>query len=278
MDAGLSIREVAAAAGIDPSHLSLVERGRREASLASLSAISHVLGLDLSVRLFPGTGPRIRDRLQAPMVEALLRATHPSWKRLVEVAVRRPVRGVIDVVLARPGTIVAAVEVHSAIHRFEQQVRWAREKAEALPSAEGWSMLAAGAATVRVERLLVLRNTRANRDLATTFAETFRAAYPGSTREALAALADDHATLANSAVIWCNVDGTGAHLLAGPPRGVALGRSSGAERGPYPGRRPASSGSTDERTASIVRRIAATVAGSDGVPGSENVDGIGAWP
>lgn len=224
MDAGLSIREVAAAAGIDPSHLSLIERGRREASLGTLAAVSHVLGLDLSIRLFPGTGPRIRDRLQAPMVEALLRATHPSWKRMVEVAVRRPVRGVIDVVLARPGTVVAAVEVHSAIHRFEQQVRWAREKAEALPSADSWSLLAGGAATVRVERLLVLRNTRVNRGLATAFAATFRAAYPGSTRDALAALADGVATLANSAVIWCDVDGNGARLLPGPPRGIELGR------------------------------------------------------
>jgi transcriptional regulator with XRE-family HTH domain len=163
VDAGLSIRVVADAAGIDPSHLSLVERGRREASLSVLAAVGSVLGLDLSVRLFPTTGPRIHDRIQAAMVEALLREAHPGWKRLVEVPVWRPVRGVIDFVLARPGEVVVATEVHSELRRLEQQIRWGREKAEALPSAEAWSMLSSGRPATAISQLLVLRNPPAIR-------------------------------------------------------------------------------------------------------------------
>jgi len=63
VDAGLSMRAVGEAAGVDPSHLSPIERGQREASFATLAAVSDVLGLDLSVRLYPTTGPKIHDRV-----------------------------------------------------------------------------------------------------------------------------------------------------------------------------------------------------------------------
>jgi transcriptional regulator with XRE-family HTH domain len=149
LDAGLSLRALARAAEITPSHLSEIERGIAEPSLAVLASLARVLGADVSIRLFPGTGPRIRDRLQAPMVEALLREAHPSWKRLVEVPVWRPVRGVIDAVVSRSGDAVVAIEVHSELRRLEQQIRWAGEKADALPSAEAWSMLLAGAPQCR---------------------------------------------------------------------------------------------------------------------------------
>ena len=62
-------------------------------------AIAAALGCDLSVRMFPGTGPRIRDRIQVAMSEALLASLHPRWRAQPEVPVYRPVRGVIDLVL-----------------------------------------------------------------------------------------------------------------------------------------------------------------------------------
>ena len=65
-------------------------------------AIAAALGCDLSVRMFPGTGPRIRDRIQVAMSEALLASLHPRWRAAPEVPVYRPVRGVIDLVLADP--------------------------------------------------------------------------------------------------------------------------------------------------------------------------------
>ena len=67
------------------------------------------------------------------MIEALLTLLPSDWERYVEVAVTRPVRGVIDVVLARPaaGRIVS-LEAHSEIRRLEQQLRWATEKSDAL--------------------------------------------------------------------------------------------------------------------------------------------------
>src|SRR5690242_11031767 len=69
---GVSQAAAAAGAGIGPGHVSRIERGLVAASLDTLVALAAALGADVSVRLFPTSGPRIRDRLQAPIVEALL--------------------------------------------------------------------------------------------------------------------------------------------------------------------------------------------------------------
>jgi len=92
-DAGLTRAQVARAAGIDRAHYSRIETGEAGASLEVLLATGAVLGADLGVRYFAGAGPRIRDRFQAPIVEALLRVLHESWVAQPEVPVVRPVRG-----------------------------------------------------------------------------------------------------------------------------------------------------------------------------------------
>jgi transcriptional regulator with XRE-family HTH domain len=207
-----------------PSHLSEIERGVAEASLAMLVAIGDALGADLSVRLFPTTGPRIRDRFQAPIVEALFRDAHAGWKRLLEVPVWRPARGVIDAVLARPGEVIVATEIQSELRRLEQQIRWARDKAESLPSAASWSMLAGGRDAVAVSRLLVIRSTRANREVARTFEATLRAAFPARTADAVRSLRDPTAPWPGPAIVWARLEAGTASILDRPPRGVALGR------------------------------------------------------
>ena len=102
IDAGLSVRTLATASGIDHGFLARIEAGSVEASYAVLVAIGEVLGADLSVRLYPTTGPRIHDRIQAPIVEELFKLLHPRWRRLSEVGVTRPARGFVDAVLGLP--------------------------------------------------------------------------------------------------------------------------------------------------------------------------------
>lgn len=223
LDSGISQRRLAAASGIPQSYLSRIERGTAEPSTAVLVSIGDALGADLSVRLLPGAGPRIRDRFQAPIVEAVLRVAHPTWHRLVEVPVRRPVRGVIDLVLSSR-SVVVATEVQSEIHRLEQQLRWATEKSLALPSAEAWSMIAAGEEPIPISRLLVLRSTHTNRELARAFEQTLATAFPARSVEAFAALGDPAALWPGPAMLWAVVDARGARVLDGPPRGVPIGR------------------------------------------------------
>ena len=223
-DAHVSQRRLSSEAGIDQGHLSRIEHGLVEPSLEVLEAIASVMGATVSVRLQPTTGPRIRDHLQAQMVEALLRVTHPSWHRLVEVSVHRPARGTIDLVLSRGGSPVVASEFHSELRRVEQQLRWAMDKAESLPSADAWTFLAAEAEPEPPSRLLVLRSTRALRDLASSFEQTLRAAYPETTEDAVRALTEPGVRWPGAAIIWAEVAADRTRILPTPPRGVRLGR------------------------------------------------------
>jgi len=138
-DAGIKPAELARASSIDPGFLCRIERGTEHPTLETYARLAAALGADLSVRLYPNTGPTIRDRHQAPILEALLAVLHPRWRAYPEIAVRRPSRGWIDVGLhdAR-GRIILATEIQSELRRLEQLIRWSAEKAASLPSWEGW--------------------------------------------------------------------------------------------------------------------------------------------
>ncbi len=216
-DAGISQATIARVARVNQAHLSRIEAGTAQPSVEVLIAVATALGADLSVRLFPNTGPRIRDHLQIAMSEVLIAMLHPRWRATPEVPVHRPVRGVIDLVLSdTAGPDVVTVEIHSQLRRVEQQIRWASQKADALarlPELEGQ----------HVSRLLVLRNTSAMREVGRVAAETLGAAYPGRAADAVAALRGT-APWPGSAIVWADVTRGAAHLLERPPRGVAVGR------------------------------------------------------
>ena len=83
----------------------------------------------------PDSGPSVRDRHQVRTTECLLAALHPRWRATPEAAVRRPVRGWVDVALHDPAAaLVVATEIESLLRRLEQLLRWSQAKAEALPS------------------------------------------------------------------------------------------------------------------------------------------------
>ena len=219
LDAPASIAHVAEIAGVDRSFAGRIEAGEVNPSLETLTALAIALGADLSVRLYAGVGPRLTDRHQARMIEAVLVLLAGGWTPHLEVPVSRPVRGVIDVALMRPlARVLVVAEVYSTIARLEQQIRWSAEKAAAIGSSslaidDGWS----------ISRLLILRSTKANRDLARTFEATLRAAYPASTAAAVGALLNGE-PWPGDAIIWVRIEGETVELLAGPPRGVQVGR------------------------------------------------------
>ncbi|HET9436341.1 MAG TPA: hypothetical protein VFO50_05745 [Candidatus Limnocylindrales bacterium] len=189
-----------------------------------LVALGDALGADLAIRLYPTTGPRVHDDLQAAMLQATLPVTHPRWKRLVEVGVTRPARGSIDLVLADPlEGVVVAMEFHSDLRRLEQQVRWAADKAASLPSSAAWPLIGGADPVPRISCCLVLRSTARTRELARRFEDLLRAAYPASAGEVVAAITGD-APWPGNGIAWCRVERGVAELLPGRPRGVNLGR------------------------------------------------------
>jgi len=161
------------------------------------------LGSDLSARLYPNTGPSIRDRHQARMLEALLAQLHPRWRAYPEVAVRRPSRGWIDVVAHddRAGVLVAT-EIQSDLRRLEQLLRWFPEKVASLPSWEGWTQIGALAAP---SQLLIVRSTRTTRTIGREFERQLAAAYPAHPADALAALTGTVSWPGN-ALVWAEIE------------------------------------------------------------------------
>lgn len=223
IEAGVTLAELSRAVRVDASHLSRIERGTAVPSVDLLLRIGVALGADLSVRFYPGSGPRLRDRFQAPMVESLIRALDPRWIALPEVPILSPARGVIDVVLEdRRGSVTVATESCSDITRLEQLVRWSNEKADGL--ARQRPADAHGERDRVVDRLLVVRSTVRNREIARRYAATLAAAYPARTHDVVRALTTPSAAWPGSGIVWMGMDAGTPKLLRFPPRGVGLGR------------------------------------------------------
>lgn len=220
VDSGLSGRRLAHAAGISHSTLLSLEAGAGDPTLAVVARVAGVLGCDVSFRLHPGAGPIIRDHLQVPMLEALLLVRHTRWRPSPEVAVRRPVRGVIDLVLDDDvhGTIVAT-EAQSQLRRIEQQVRWSHAKADALAV-----LRAESGPEAPVSRLLLLRSTEQTRAAVALAPQLLMAAYPGRSMDALDALTSATRPWPGATILWVRVEGGRAHLMERPPRGISVGR------------------------------------------------------
>lgn len=227
LDAGITLTGLADVVGVDRSHLARIEAGTAKASVEVLTAIGVALGADLSFRYFPGAGPRLHDRFQAPMLEAVLAALDPRWGVELEVPVTRPARGVIDLVLRdRSSPVVAAAEVQSEIRRLEQQVRWTTEKADGLR--ERLTVDRLPQAGLVVSRLLILRSTVATRDLARRFGSTMSTAYPARTEDVVAALTAPSSPWPGAGIVWVRIDGAQVTVLGHPPRGVTVGRRAAA--------------------------------------------------
>jgi len=214
----LSVRAVAAAAGVDRSFLARAEAGEATLTTDAVAAVAAVLGMEPSLQFYQTVGPRLRDHVQARMVNALLARLAKRWDPRLEVPVWHPVRGVIDLVLVdRESPTAVACESHGELRRFEEQLRWANEKADALAQVPEFGGR-------EICRLLLLRDCAAMRELVQSLPDLFRAAYPGSARDAVEALVDGRGSLPAASLLWVDVKGAATRLLAGPPRGIKVGR------------------------------------------------------
>jgi transcriptional regulator with XRE-family HTH domain len=211
-DAGITQRALAAASGVPQPYLSRILAGTAAPSLETYARLAAALGADLAARMYPNTGPPLRDRHQARILEVLLALLHPRWHAFTEVAVRRPGRGWIDAALHAPGErVIVATQIESELRRLEQQVRWSTEKAASLPSWGGWDSLGD---EPQVSRLMVVRRTRATRAIAAEFGRQLEVAWPAHPDDALAALSGTR-PWPGPALVWAVVDGSTARLVGG---------------------------------------------------------------
>jgi len=200
------------AAGVSRRYLDQIEAGGTTPTIELYQRLASALGADLSTRIYPNTGPAIRDRHSARILELTLTGLHPRWVRFGEVAVRQPSRGWIDLVLHEPAErVLVASEIQSELRRLEQLVRWSAAKADSLPSWEGWMQLRDRPS---ISRLLLIRRTRTTQAVAREFARQLRVAYPAHPDDALASLTGT-APWPGPAMVWVELNGTRSRLVPG---------------------------------------------------------------
>ena len=211
-DAGLSQTRLADVAGITQGYLSRIEDREVAPTLETYGQIAAALGADLACRLYPNTGPALRDRHQASIEQAILAQLHRRWERRLEVAVRRPARGWVDLVLHdRVERLVIACEIESELRRLEQLLRWTTEKAASLPSSDGWTYPLDSPPAI--SRLIVVRATRRTREIVRALDAVIAAAFPASPVDALAALRGDGGW-PGPALLWAHEGDTGYRITA----------------------------------------------------------------
>ena len=211
-DAGVSVRDLGMAPGLTPAYVGRILAGTERPTLEAYGRLAAVLGADLALRLYPNTGPAIHDRVSAPILEHVVAVRHPRWDPYLEAAVRNPSRGWIDLLLHEPRErVLVATEVQAGLRRLEQLIRWSTAKADSIPSWEAWPHLAE---TPAISRMLVVRRTRANRQVVRDFDRQLRVSYPAHPDDAIAALTGT-STWPGAALVWAEVAAGRARLVPG---------------------------------------------------------------
>ncbi len=195
--AGISQSAVAAAVGASRSAISRFAQGNPAISLRTRFRIAAVLGADLRMSAFEGSGALIRDAAQARMLERLLRSCDRRWRRTIEAAVPGPGRRSVDLRLDSAGVIVL-IEVETRIGGLEEQVRELHSKRQAL--IEAGSATAGSGRPIKV--VLALPATRRHRTIVRDHPHTIEAAFPASSTALLQALGDSGQAWPGDGILW----------------------------------------------------------------------------
>ncbi|MEW5989892.1 MAG: helix-turn-helix transcriptional regulator [Chloroflexota bacterium] len=173
LDRGLSIDAASAAAGISNAEWSRIERHRSpRVPLVTLVRCGAVVGLDVSVRLFPG-GPPVRDAAHLALLGVLRERLHPSLRWATEVPL--PIAGdqrAWDATITGPNWTVGV----------EAETR--PRDAQALHRRLGLKLRDARASSM----ILLLRDSRATRVFLREAADEIMPSFPVAGRRALGLL------------------------------------------------------------------------------------------
>lgn len=175
--AGLTQAQLARLAGVSQSVVSRAERASRRIDWSTACALASATGQELSLKLFPMNGVRLRDRGQVQAVQAIVANAHPSWHPTIEQPVGRQDRRAADLVLRGPHETIH-IEVERALVDLQAQLRAAQLKRSALAEQFGQA----------VRLVIAVPGTRRSRRLVGELLPTFRTALPASSREVWASI------------------------------------------------------------------------------------------
>ena len=172
----MTVRQMAARAGVAPSTAARVELGDPNVTLSTVCAVAGAVGLDLVVRAYPGRTPSLRDTGQLVLAELLREQAHRTWQPTIELSVGGHGQA-IDVALFGPQEIWAA-EIERMAADFQAQYRRADGKREALASLHQRP----------VRLVMAVEDTRRNRTALQQHLPLVRSVLPAGSRDILAAL------------------------------------------------------------------------------------------
>lgn len=192
--AGVSQAAVAAAAGTTRSLVCRLEQGDPVVALRTRFRVAAVLGADLRLAAYEGSGALIRNSIQAAIVEELLRSRAPRWRPSVEAAVPGPGRRSVDLRLDGP-TDTILIEVETRVGSLEEIVRELHAKRRAFVDA-------AATGGRRVHVALALPVTRRHTTLVKAHPEIVRAAFPASSAAIRSALTSPSQLWPGDGLLW----------------------------------------------------------------------------
>ena len=177
---GLSLEEVAAAAGITASYLARIERGRVNPTIDAVESVSQALGiqifLDIRAPVFlatPGKSDLVHARCSA-YVDRRLRAAGRLTAREVRIVDGR-YRGWIDLLAFDPSTgSLMIIEIKTRlddIGAIERQLDWYERAAGDIASDRGWAVRSTRSVVLLLASQEVERVLHSNR-------ETLRISFP----------------------------------------------------------------------------------------------------
>ncbi|MGH2392862.1 MAG: helix-turn-helix transcriptional regulator [Candidatus Limnocylindria bacterium] len=174
---GMSQAAVAARAGVSQASVARLEAGDARLSVVIVGSVFAAVGMDLSLRAFPGPGVRLRDSGQIALTDSIRAAAHPSWRLTLEAPVGDQNGQAADVLLLGR-SFGLHIEVESALVDLQAQLRKGQLKRDVLERR----------LAVKLAFVMALGESERNRNAVRAAGQVVRAALPASAREVLTAL------------------------------------------------------------------------------------------
>lgn len=174
---GLSQAAVAARARVSQSSVARLEAGDIRLSVVIVASVFSALGMDLSLKAYPGRGVRLRDSGQIALTEAIRAAAHSIWRIHLEAPVGDPNGQAADVLLLGRSFGIH-IEVESALVDLQAQLRKGQLKRDRLEQR----------LALKLAFVLALGESKRNRQAVQAAGDVVHAVLPASTREVMTSL------------------------------------------------------------------------------------------
>ena len=193
--AGVSQAAVADAIGVSRSIVSRLEQGHPGIALRTTFRVAAVLGADLRMTAFEGSGALIRDAAQAGIVEELLRGRDRRWRPTVEASVPGSSRRSVELRLDSAAATVL-IEVETRLASLEEIIRELHVKRQAFVEGVG------GTPVRPIHVVLALPPTRRHRAIVREHPDLIRAAFPVPSTAIARGLADADKPWPGDGLLW----------------------------------------------------------------------------